>query len=82
MENFAREMSDIAKRYNHALMLKSKRELATEVDKLHSEMAPIFMKVTPENGYSVTMCNLSMELLLDIRMGRPTTVDKKIKDFL
>lgn len=82
MENFARKMSDIAERYNQALRLKSKRELATEVDKLHSEMASIIMKVRPENGYSVTLCKLSMELLIDIRMGRSTTVDKKLQNSL
>ncbi|EAB2297746.1 hypothetical protein MLA66_004624 [Salmonella enterica] len=78
MENFAREMSNIVKRYNQALTLTSKRELATEIDKIHSRMSSICQIVTPENGYSVMMCNLSMELLLDIRMGRPTTVDKKL----
>ena len=75
-------MSGIAERYNQALTLKSKRELATEVDKLHSEMIPIFKTVTAENGYSVTLCNLAMELLLDIRMGRPTTTGERLVNFI
>ncbi|EBO9655013.1 hypothetical protein AA28_21595 [Salmonella enterica] len=78
MNNTVKEMFDIAKRYNQALTLKSKRQISSEVEKLHSEMAPIYMKVTAENGYSEALCALSMELLHDIRWGRPTTVNEKL----
>ncbi|WP_171853898.1 hypothetical protein [Enterobacter hormaechei] len=76
MSNYLNEMFNIAERYNVALTLKNKRQVSDAVEKIHSEMAQIFMNLTIENGYSETICNLSMELLHDIRFGRRTTVDK------
>lgn len=78
MSNYVNEMFNIAERYNVALALKNKRQISDAVEKIHSEMAPIFMNLTIEKGYSETLCNLSMELLHDIRFGRRTTVGKKL----
>lgn len=78
MDNTVKEMFDVAKRYNQALTLKSKRRISLEVEKLHSEMDLIYMKVIAENGYNDALCALSMELLHDIRWGRRTTVDEKL----
>lgn len=82
MSNTVKEMLDIAKRYNQALTLKSKRQISEEVRRAHSDMAPIYMKVTPENGFSDVLCDLSMELMHDIRWGRSTSVDKKLNEFM
>ncbi|BBV72740.1 hypothetical protein V5031_06665 [Enterobacter kobei] len=78
MSNYLNEMFNIAERYNVALALKNKRQVSDAVEKIHSEMAPIFINLTFENGYSETLYNLSMELLHDIRFGRRTRVDKKL----
>ncbi|SPW33705.1 hypothetical protein [Edwardsiella tarda] len=78
MEDLKQKMLFIAERLNQALTLKSKREISKVVESLHTEMAPIYMTITPENGYSKELCDISMELLMDIRWGRKTTTDKKL----
>ncbi|WP_438288313.1 hypothetical protein [Edwardsiella tarda] len=78
MEDLKQKMLFIAERLNQALTLKSKREIFKVVENLHTEMAPIYMTITPKNGYSKELCDISMELMLDIQWGRPTSVDKKL----
>lgn len=82
MNNVIEHMFDIAKKHNQTLTLKSKRQISKEAEKLHSEMAPIYRIITPENGYSQILCELSMELFHDIRFGRPTSVDEKLSDLM
>lgn len=82
MNKEAKKMLEIAKKYNQALMLKSRRQMSNEVEQLHKEMAPIYMKVTVENGYDELLSNLSMELMLDIRRATGTSVDKKLADYI
>lgn len=78
MEDLKQKMLCIAERFNQALTLKSKREISKVVESLHVEMAPIYMTITPENSYSKELCDISMELMLDLRWGRQTSVDKKL----
>lgn len=78
MEDLRQKMLCIAELLNQALTLKSKREISKAVESLHVEMAPVYMMITPENGYSKELCDISMELMMDIRWGRQTSVDKKL----
>ncbi|HAU3239730.1 TPA: hypothetical protein ACIBV2_003707 [Salmonella enterica subsp. enterica serovar Potsdam] len=82
MEDLKQKMLFIAERLNQALTLKSKREISRAVESLHTEMAPIYMTITPENGYSKELCDISMELLMDIRWGRKTAADKKLGELV
>ncbi|WP_038161748.1 hypothetical protein [Trabulsiella guamensis] len=80
MEDLRQKMLCIAERLNQALSLKSKREISKIVEGLHVEMAPVYMFITPENGFGKELCDISMELMIDIRWGRQTSVDKKLSN--
>lgn len=82
MDDLKQKMLRIAERFNQSLTFKSKREISKVVESLQVEMAPIYMTITPENGYSKELCDISMELMMDIRWGRKTATDKKLSELI